>query len=209
MIKQYNAWTNSLPDLSVGDTIMVQNQRGNNPLGWEKSDIVTEVHDHGQFVIDLHGSGRCTLHNRHFLCKWVPFPKPILCPHGHNPPMTMLLGLSHPTKLLHHLLHMPQPTSRPRHHHLHPRPCRKLMPHPKPYPLPSPDQMQNQANSCRTCLLVQHNTHLTMLMASQSLQTTLLGQRRHHVPCRSSRAPRPRHVLSTCMIKPSYTITMM
>lgn len=66
-IERYNSHTKSHSPLQVGDTVAVQNKTGNHPLRWDKTGHIVEVREHGQYVIKMDGSGRCTLRNRRFL----------------------------------------------------------------------------------------------------------------------------------------------
>ena len=72
-MEAYNSHTQSLPPLQVGETVSVQNQTGNHPLRWDKTGRIVEVHDHGQYVVRMDGSGRCSLRNRRFLRRCRPF----------------------------------------------------------------------------------------------------------------------------------------
>jgi len=71
-IERYNEHTKSLPQLSAGDYVAVQNQTGSHPNRWDKTGCITEVNDHGQYTVRLDGSGRCTLRNRRFLRQIQP-----------------------------------------------------------------------------------------------------------------------------------------
>ena len=72
-IERYNEHTKALPELSIGDTVTMQNQTGSYPNRWDKTGIIVEVRDHGQYLVRLHGSGRCTLRNRRFIRQCTPF----------------------------------------------------------------------------------------------------------------------------------------
>ena len=72
-MERYNTFSKSLPPLQVGDTVSVQNQTGNHPRRWDKTGRVVEVREHGQYIIRMDGSGRCTLRNRRFLRRCQPF----------------------------------------------------------------------------------------------------------------------------------------
>ena len=74
-IESYNRNTHPLPPLKVGDYVIVQNQSGNHPLRWDKTGRIVDTHAHGQYIIRLDGSGRCTLRNRRFLRQCNPFCK--------------------------------------------------------------------------------------------------------------------------------------
>ena len=47
--------------------MQVQNQRGKDPLRWDKSGVVVENLGNHQYTIKMDGSGRVTLRNRKFL----------------------------------------------------------------------------------------------------------------------------------------------
>ena len=42
--------TKTLPELAVGDNVRIQNQTGPNPLKWDKTGKVRELHQHDQYV---------------------------------------------------------------------------------------------------------------------------------------------------------------
>ena len=65
--------TKQLPALSVGESVLVQNQTGNYPSRWDITGIVVEVKDHDQYVVKVDGSGRMTLRNRKFLKRITPY----------------------------------------------------------------------------------------------------------------------------------------
>ena len=211
MIEQYNTHTHSLPDLCIGDTVMVQNQTGNNPLRWEKSGTITEVHNHGQYVIRLHGSGRCTLRNRRFLRKCVPFPTAGLSPHGYNPPT------DHATR--------PEPSHQTASPH---PPCTPIHTSPPaPPPLPPPVQGTDATPQTLPPSRPRSDAPPSQLPQEPPVDPPQLPP--HHPgypdgtpetpddsvgtattpPRRSSRAPRPRRTLSPCMRGPSHTISMI
>merc|ERR1711873_278739 len=60
-----------LPDLKVGDTIQIQNQRGVDPKRWCKSGKIVEKLDFNQYLVRVDGSGRLTRRNRRFLKKII------------------------------------------------------------------------------------------------------------------------------------------
>jgi hypothetical protein len=87
--------------LNVGDDVLVQNQCGNHPLRWEKTGRIVERKDYNQYVVRMHGSGRCSLRNRRFLRRCLPFctdsPSPsttTIDPVATQPPKT----IKQPTK---------------------------------------------------------------------------------------------------------------
>ena len=64
--------TKQLKELEPGDVVQVQNQRGKDPLRWDKSGTVVEKGAFGQYSVRMDGSGRVTLRNRKFLRKIIP-----------------------------------------------------------------------------------------------------------------------------------------
>ena len=64
--------TRTLPPLTVGDCVRIQNQTGPHPTKWDKTGIVIEVRQYDQYVVRVDGSGRVTLRNRKFLRKYLP-----------------------------------------------------------------------------------------------------------------------------------------
>ena len=73
----------------MGDPVSVQNQTGNCPRRWDKTGRIAEVLNHGQYVVKMDGSGRCTLRNRgKFLRRCQPFctdPPMLAIPSAGNP----------------------------------------------------------------------------------------------------------------------------
>ena len=65
--------TRELPPLSVGDSVLVQNQIGNHPSKWDITGVVVEIKEFDQYVLKIDGSGRLTLRNRKFLRKITPY----------------------------------------------------------------------------------------------------------------------------------------
>ena len=68
--------TRLLPPLSVGDHVRIQNQMGNYPTKWDKTGVIIEVRQYHQYVIRVDGSGRITIRNSKFLCKYTPIHQP-------------------------------------------------------------------------------------------------------------------------------------
>ena len=58
--------------LIPGDVVQIQNQKGREPLRWDKSGTVVESHGNDQYSVRMDGSGRITLRNRQYLRKIVP-----------------------------------------------------------------------------------------------------------------------------------------
>ena len=67
-----NDHTRILPALSIGDPVLIQNQTGNHPKRWEKTDRIVEALDNRQYGIKVDGSNRITLQNCRFLRKISP-----------------------------------------------------------------------------------------------------------------------------------------
>lgn len=70
--ERWTEHTRRLPQLQVGDHVRVQNQVGPNPLKWDKTGKIVEVHQFDQYVVRMDGSGRPTMRNRKFLRKFIP-----------------------------------------------------------------------------------------------------------------------------------------
>lgn len=64
--------TKDLPPLSLGDTVLVQNQRGNNPRRWEKRGVVVQALPHRQYRVMMDGSRKISLRSRKFLRSYSP-----------------------------------------------------------------------------------------------------------------------------------------
>ena len=56
----------------MSDIVLVQNQAGRRGKKWDRSCVVVEILDHGQYRIKVDGSGRTTLRNRGFLRPITP-----------------------------------------------------------------------------------------------------------------------------------------
>ena len=69
--KALSGGARNLPDLKVGDMVLIQNQNGNNPRRWNKSGKVVERLEFNQYVVKVDGGGRLTRRNRRFLKKIV------------------------------------------------------------------------------------------------------------------------------------------
>ena len=59
--------TRKLRTLEVGETVAVQNQKGNDSKRWGCTGKIVEIKKNDQYVVKLDGSGRLTLRNRKFL----------------------------------------------------------------------------------------------------------------------------------------------
>ena len=62
----------NLSPLKQGDKVFVQNQRGSHPTKWDASGTVMDAGQHDQYTVKIDGTGRVTLCNRRFLCKFTP-----------------------------------------------------------------------------------------------------------------------------------------
>ena len=67
-----NRHAHPLKPLNVGSVVQVQNQKGKDPLRWDRSGIVVENLENQQYTVKMDGSGRVTLRNRRFLRKIEP-----------------------------------------------------------------------------------------------------------------------------------------
>ena len=55
-----------LAPLEVGAVVQVQNQRGKDPLRWDRNGTVVESLGNQQYSVKMDGSGRVSLRNRRF-----------------------------------------------------------------------------------------------------------------------------------------------
>ena len=67
------ARSRKLPDLSVGDTVSVQDQVGHTPRRWSKTGTVVEISGHDAYLVKMDGSNRLSKQNRQFLHRLTPF----------------------------------------------------------------------------------------------------------------------------------------
>ena len=63
---------NSLPPLTPGQHVLIQNGEGCAPLRWDRSGMIVEVLPHRQYRVKVDGSGRPWLRNRVQLKPYVP-----------------------------------------------------------------------------------------------------------------------------------------
>ena len=70
--ENYKKHTRQLPDLEVGELVLVQNQSGIHPPRWDKTGQVVQ-RPHDQYINGMDGSGRCSVRNRRFLHHCLPF----------------------------------------------------------------------------------------------------------------------------------------
>ena len=62
-----------LSDLSVGDTVSVQDQVGTTPRRWSKTGTVVEIMGHDAYLVKMDGSNRLSKRNRQFLRRLTPY----------------------------------------------------------------------------------------------------------------------------------------
>ena len=70
--KDLERHAHSLLPLPVGAGVQVQNQKGKDPLRWDRSGVVVESLGNQQYTVKMDGSGRVSLRNRRFLRKIKP-----------------------------------------------------------------------------------------------------------------------------------------
>ena len=102
----------SLPPLTPGTIVLVQNQTGPHPTRWDRTGIVSEVRPHDQYLVRVHGSGRVTLRNRRYLRPiqaLSPFENQRPAPPVPSPPPVTDDGADVPPPL--------EGTTTPDHHH--------------------------------------------------------------------------------------------
>ena len=66
------AHSRPLRPLTIGERVLLQNQRGHHPTKWDRSGTVLESPGHDQYRVKVDGSGRLTLRNRRFLRAYTP-----------------------------------------------------------------------------------------------------------------------------------------
>ena len=92
--ERLTANTKELPTLGVGQSVLVQNQVGNQPRKWDKRGVIVEVLPFRQYKVMLDGSRRLTLRNRKFLRAFTPviprisIPRAAPCIEGPNLPQS-------------------------------------------------------------------------------------------------------------------------
>ena len=67
-----NRQSKDLKPIPTGSIVQVQNQKGKDPLRWDRSGVVVEDLGNQQYTVRMDGSGRVTLRNRRFLRKIEP-----------------------------------------------------------------------------------------------------------------------------------------
>ena len=81
MVDRINAKAHSLEPLKVGDSVHIQNQHGSHPTRWDKTGVITQVGQHDQYMVRVHGSRRLTARNRRFLKKFLPLGEKMMEQH--------------------------------------------------------------------------------------------------------------------------------
>ena len=118
--QKWSEHTRPLPLLKVGDHVMVQNQKGNHPLRWDKRGTVVKCEGFDQYQVMIDGSRRLTRRNRKYLRMFTPY-RPI----SSEPPTAEYLKTAitepgrrrQPAVLPGHVQQEPQPV--PDHVHPH------------------------------------------------------------------------------------------
>ena len=59
--------TRRLKPLTVGQSVTIQNQHGNNPKRWCNTGTIVEVGEFDKYLVKVDGSGRLTVRNRRYL----------------------------------------------------------------------------------------------------------------------------------------------
>eukprot|EP00111_Clytia_hemisphaerica_P005891 TCONS_00017086-protein len=65
--EKYNRHAKTLPSLSVGATVVIQNHSKKHQRRWIRSGMIVETLPNRQYRVRTNGSGRVTLQNRRFL----------------------------------------------------------------------------------------------------------------------------------------------
>ena len=68
----YNKHTSELPELDIGDCVIIQNQHWSYPRRWHTTGKIVEHLGHRQYNVLVDGSNRVTMRNRRFLKKILP-----------------------------------------------------------------------------------------------------------------------------------------
>ena len=68
----YDEHKRPLTQLSVGDSVQIQNREGNHPLRWDRTRNVVERLEHRQYLVRNDGSGRVLLRTQGHLKKIRP-----------------------------------------------------------------------------------------------------------------------------------------
>ena len=72
-VEKLNAHARDLPPLALGQTCLIQNQRGHLRNRWHQTGTVVEILPYDRYVVRVHGSRNTTTRNRRFLRKYTPY----------------------------------------------------------------------------------------------------------------------------------------
>ena len=78
------AKTKELKPLAVGDSVQIQNQKGQHAKKWDFSGVIVEKLDYDAYLVKLDGTGRVSKRNRQFLRLIIPFHANNSNPNLHN-----------------------------------------------------------------------------------------------------------------------------
>ena len=81
MIDRIDTKAHSLEPLKVGNSVYIQNQHGSHPTRWDKMGVITQVGQHDQYLVRVHGLRRLTARNRRFLKKFLPLGEQMMEQH--------------------------------------------------------------------------------------------------------------------------------
>ena len=81
----YNKHTSELPELDIGDCVIIQNQHGSYPRRWHTTGKIVEDLGHRQYNVLVDGSNRVTMRNRRFLKKILPVVETVRPPFPDTP----------------------------------------------------------------------------------------------------------------------------
>ena len=70
-VERWSEHARRLPPLAVGNYVCIQNQTGPHSIKWDKTGIIIEVRQFDQYVVQVDGSGRVTIHNWKYLRKYI------------------------------------------------------------------------------------------------------------------------------------------
>uniref|UniRef100_A0A7M5WYD2 Uncharacterized protein n=1 Tax=Clytia hemisphaerica TaxID=252671 RepID=A0A7M5WYD2_9CNID len=94
--EKYNRHAKTLPSLSVGTAVVIQNRSKKHQRRWIRSGMIVETLPNRQYRVRTNGSGRVTLQNRRFL-RPATFVSPTALPTPTNLPPASPLETTPPT----------------------------------------------------------------------------------------------------------------
>ena len=73
-VERWSEHTKSLPDLELGQHVMIQNQRapGNQARKWDRTGVMVDCPGYDKYSMRVDGSGRVTDRNRKYLRAFTP-----------------------------------------------------------------------------------------------------------------------------------------